>query len=48
MLDSETHIARTLTDMNEPFVHHEISLNIYTRDIGSREIHMLRAVGERF
>ena len=48
MLDSETHIARTLTDMNEPFVCHTISLNIYARDIGSHEIHMLRAVEERF
>ena len=48
MLDSETHIAHTLIDMNEPFVRHKILLSIYARDISSREIRMLRAVGERF
>ena len=42
MLDSMTHIARALTDMDEPFVRYKTLLNVYGRDPGSREIRILR------
>ena len=42
MLDSMTHIARAITDMDEPFVRYKTLLNIYGRDPGSREIRILR------
>ena len=42
MLDSMTHIAHALTDMDEPFVRYKTLLNIYGRDPGSREIRILR------
>ena len=42
MLDSMTHIARALADMDEPFVRYKILLNVYGRAPDSREIRILR------
>jgi hypothetical protein len=42
MLDSTTHIARALTELDEPFVRYKILLHIYNRSPDSREIRILR------
>ena len=42
MLDSMTHIARALADMDEPFVRYKTLLNVYGRAPDSREIRILR------
>ena len=42
MLDSMTHIARALADMDEPFVRYKTLLNVYGRAADSREIRILR------
>ena len=42
MLDSMTHITRSLADMDEPFVRYKTLLHLYGRAPDSREIRILR------